>query len=60
MTTFTISYTVTERTIRTVEIEAETLEEAIKDVEEYNFDNSEATEVSSLEWSLDDVQEYKP
>lgn len=60
MKTFTISYVVTERTIHKTTIEADTLEEAIKDVTEYNFDNSQFELVDSLEWSVNDVEEFKP
>ena len=39
-----------------IDVEADSLEEAKRLVEEYEFDNSEAREVSSLEWSLDNVR----
>jgi hypothetical protein len=57
MPKFTIRYDLIERTVQEVEIEAESLEEAKRVVEEYEFDNSEAHEISSLEWSLDNVRE---
>jgi hypothetical protein len=57
MPKFTIRYDLTERTVQEVEIEADSLEEAKRVVEEYEFDNSEAREVSSLEWSLDNVRQ---
>ena len=52
---FTIEYVRTERTRRQALIEADTQEEAIRLVEEYESDDSEASEVDSLEWSISDV-----
>ena len=56
MATFTIRYDLTERTVQEIEVEADTLEDAKRIVEEYEFDNSEQREVTSLEWSLDNVR----
>lgn len=57
MPKFTIRMEVTERTVQEIEIEAETAAEAVRLVEEYEFDNSEAHEVDSIEWSVDNVKE---
>jgi hypothetical protein len=54
---FTIEYDLTERTVQQIDIKADSLEDAKRLVEEYEFDNSEAREVNSLEWSLDNVRE---
>ena len=56
MKTFIIQYTVTERTREQIEIVAETAEEAIHLVEEYEFDNSGSNFLESLEWSVSDVE----
>lgn len=55
MKTYWLTFEVTERYIQRVHIEAETEEEAKRIVSEYEFDNSEAWDVCSLEWSLDGV-----
>ena len=55
MQTFTLYYTLTERTRQKIDIEAETLEEAVQTVESYEIDNSEAKEVDCYEWSICDV-----
>lgn len=57
MPVFVIQYVATERTLYEIDIEADSLEEAIRLVEEYEFDTSEAVEVSSFEWSIDNVRE---
>jgi hypothetical protein len=56
MTEFTLLLDVTERTVEQITIEADNLEEAIKLVEEYNFDNSECQFLRSLEWSAENVR----
>lgn len=56
MPKFTIEHEVTERTVQRVEIEADTPEEALRLVEEYEFDNSESWEVDSIEWSLQNAK----
>lgn len=56
MPMFTIRYDLTERTVQDIDIEADSLEEAKRLVEEYEFDNSEQREVTSYEWSLDNVR----
>ncbi|SKB63055.1 hypothetical protein [Sphingopyxis flava] len=56
MPVFTIRYDLTERTVQEVDIEADTLDEAKRIVEEYEFDNSDQREVTSYEWSLDNVR----
>lgn len=56
MAVFTIRYDLTERTVQDIDIEADSLEEAKRLVEEYEFDNSEQREVTSYEWSLDNVR----
>lgn len=59
MKDFEIEFTLTRRTRHRQTVQAETLEEAIRMVEEYEVDNSEAVEVDSYEWSASDVQERK-
>lgn len=56
MPKFVIEHEVTERTVQRVEIEADTPEEALRLVEEYEFDNSESWEVDSIEWSLQNAK----
>lgn len=56
MPKFTIEHEVTERTVQRVVIEADTPEEALRLVEEYEFDNSESWEVDSIEWSLQNAK----
>ncbi len=60
MPKFTIEHEVTERTVQRVEIEADTPEEALRLVEEYEFNNSESWEVSSIEWSLQNAKVVTP
>ena len=55
MTTHTIYYTKTEITRACVEVEADSLAEAIELVETYEFDNSDEYEVDSLEYSVAEV-----
>lgn len=55
MPSFLIEYTKTERTRDRIVIEADNAAEAIRIVEKYENDNSEAYEVDSLEWSISDV-----
>lgn len=57
MPKFALRYDLTERTVQEVEIEADNLDEAKRLVEEYEFDNSEGREVTSLEWLIDNVRE---
>lgn len=57
MPMFTIRYDLTQRTVQEIDVEADSLEEAKRLVEEYEFDNSESREVNSLEWSIDNVHE---
>lgn len=54
--TYTVEFTLTERTVRQIDIVAETPEEAVETVEDYGFDNDEAVEKDSLEWSVDNVK----
>lgn len=56
MATYTIEYTLTERTVQRVDIIAGTPEEAQHLAEGYEFDNSEAWEVGPLEWSISEVR----
>lgn len=56
MPSFLIEYTKTERTRDRIVIEADNAAEAVRIVEEYENDNSEAYEVDSLEWSISDVE----
>lgn len=56
MPKFTVEHEVTERTVQRVVIEADTPEEALRLVEEYEFDNSESWEVDSIEWSLQNAK----
>ena len=56
MAKFLIEYTKTEITRERVWIEADSVAEAVRVVEEYEFDNSEAYEVDSLRWELGDVE----
>lgn len=56
MTEFTITYTVTERTRWKRLVEADSAEEAVELVKQYEFDNSEGQKIESLEWTVDDVE----
>jgi len=56
MAKFTIRYDLTERTVQEIDIEADSLEEAIRLIESYEFDNSDQYQVESLEWSIDNVR----
>lgn len=56
MPKFFVDYTKTQVTRERVVIEAESQEEAVRLVEEYEFDNSEAWEIESIEWSIDNVE----
>jgi hypothetical protein len=53
---YVIEYTKTEITRERVEIEADTPEEALREVEEYEFDSSEASYVDSLCWEVSEVE----
>jgi hypothetical protein len=57
-----IEYTKTEVTRERVWIEADSPAEALRVVEEYEFDNSDAYEVDSLRWEISDasVHEVEP
>lgn len=57
MPKFTLRYDLTQRTVQEIDIEAESLDEAKRIVEEYEFDTSDQREITSLEWSLDSVRE---
>lgn len=59
MAHYTIEYTKTERVRERIIIEADSPEEALRVVEEYEFDNSNAWETDSLEWSLSDAEIVK-
>lgn len=59
MAEYTIEYTKTERTRERITIEADSPEEALRVVEEYEFDNSESWETDSLEWSVSDAEIVK-
>ena len=56
MAKYVIEYTKTEITRERVEIEADTPEEALREVEEYEFDSSEASYVDSLCWEVSEVE----
>lgn len=56
MAKYVIEYTKTEVTRERVEIEADTPQEALREVEEYEFDNSEAWYVDSLRWEVSEVE----
>ncbi len=56
MAVFTIEYTKTERTRERIDVEADSVADAIAAVENYEIDNSEAWEVGSLEWSIADAE----
>lgn len=56
MPTFTIRYDLTERTVQEVDINADSLEEAKDLVATYNFDNGHQREITSYEWSIDNVR----
>ena len=56
MAKYLIEYTRTEVVKERIEIEADSPEEAVELVEEYNFDNSESWEVDSLRWEVSDVE----
>jgi len=51
-----IEYTKTEVTRERIWVEADSVEEAVTGVEEYEFDNSEAYEVDSIRWEVSDVE----
>ena len=53
---FIVGFNVIERTWRNVEIEADSAEHAVELVEQHEFDNSEAWEVDSTEWSISDAE----
>lgn len=55
MPTFTIEMTVTEITRQSIDVEAESAEEALRLVEEYEIDNSTAIQIGSFEWSISDA-----
>lgn len=56
MPLYTIRYDATERTVEDVDIEAESLDEAKRIVREYEFDNGNASFVTSYEWSLSNIR----
>lgn len=56
MPMFLLEYTKTEITREQIWIGADTAEEALKAVEEYEFDNSEAYETDSIRWEVSDVE----
>lgn len=56
MPIFTIRYDLTERTVQDIDIEADSLEEAKRLVEQYEFDNALQREIAAHEWSLDNVR----
>ena len=51
-----IEYTKTEITREQIWVEADSPSEALKAVEEYEFDNSEAYETDSIRWEVSDVE----
>lgn len=51
-----VEYTKTEITRERLWVEADSPEDAVEGVENYEFDNSDAYEVDSLRWELDDVE----
>jgi hypothetical protein len=53
--TFTVQLSVTERSLQRVQVEADTPEEAIRLVEEYEVDNSHFNQIDCLEYSYDNV-----
>ena len=57
MTTFKLQYVLTERTVQAIDVEADTLKEAIALVEDYDVDTSDSWQLDSLEYSVDHVQE---
>ena len=56
MAKYLIEYTRTEIVKERVVIEADSQEEAVRLVEEYEFDNSESYETDSLRWEVSDVE----
>ena len=56
MAKYLIEYTRTEIVKERVVIEADSQEEAVRLVEEYEFDNSESYETDSLHWEVSDVE----
>lgn len=58
MPAFTVEYTLTEKRLQRITIEAESAAEALRIIEEYDFDNSGSWDVhnGSLEWSLTDAR----
>lgn len=57
MPKFTIRYDLIERTLREIDIEANSLEEAKRIVEEYRIEFDDGREVESIEWSISNVCE---
>lgn len=56
MAEYIIEYTKTERTRERIAIEADSPEEAMRVVEEYEFDNCDSWETDSIEWSISDAE----
>lgn len=56
MRTYEIEFTLTERTRRRMTVTADSAEDAVRAVEEYEC-NDDSYEVDSLEWSISDVEE---
>lgn len=52
MAVYEVEYILTERTVRVIEVEADSPEDALAAVEGYEVDFSESVQVDSLEWSI--------
>lgn len=59
MPDFEFEYTLTERTRRRITVEAETFEDALNQVQDYEVDFGDSYEFCSLDWTVDDVEEVK-
>lgn len=55
MPKFKLYYTLTQVTEHAIEIEADSLEEAMGDVEDSNFDHDDSSFVESVRWEVSDV-----
>lgn len=55
MPTFTVLMTVTEITRQSIDVQADSPEEALELVNKYEIDNSTAIQIGSFEWSISDA-----
>lgn len=59
MAEYIIEYTKTERVRERIAIDADSPEEALRIVEEYEFDNCDSWETDSIEWFVSDAEIVK-